>query len=214
MIQIVSSTSSAAKGEAGFTLAELLVALALLAVVLGLANGGIRFGIRAWEATRAIDRNAELSAARDMLAACLKSAVPLSSVDDEGRVALAFQGARDRLSIVCPLRREASPHWQLDLHVGGSGPARSLIASTTPFQRRKQARQLAAETQAHLLAGQIAGLDIRYFGDLDDGAGAKFHDQWAHPSRLPRLVAIAVRFADADRRVWPLLSVAIVADGR
>lgn len=213
MTRVVSSTPSETESDAGFTLAELLVALALMAVVLGLASGGIRFGVRTWEATRTIDRNDELAAARDMLAACLKTAVPLSSVDDEGRVALAFQGSRDRLSLVCPLGWKAGTYWRLDVHLSGSGPVLSLVASTAPFQRRRRARQIVMEAESHLLASQVAGLDIRYFGDLDDGAGAKFHDQWTHPNRLPQLVAVAVRFAGDDRRVWPVLAVAIGSSG-
>lgn len=211
MIEVASD--SPAEVDAGFTLAELLVALALLAVVLSLASGGVRFGVRTWEATRAIDRNAELSATRNLLAACLKTAAAVSSIDAEGRVALAFQGAPDRLSLVCPLGREASALQRVDLHLAGSGAASNLIAVTGPFQRRIKARQAAAASDPHLLVDQVAGLTIRYFGDLDDGGGAKFHDRWAHPGRLPQLVAITLRFADGDRRIWPVLSVAIAGGG-
>ncbi len=213
MIRVASSTRSDAGNDAGFTLTELLVALALLAVVLGLASGGIRFGVRAWEATRAIDRSAELAAARNMLAACIKTAAAVSSVDRNGRVALAFAGSRDRLSLVCPLGRETNAYWRLDIYLGGSGEARSLLASAAPFQRRSGFQQITLGIETHLLTSQISGLEILYYGDLGDGSGAKFHDHWTHPSRLPELVTIALQFSERDRRVWPVLEVAIGSRG-
>lgn len=213
MIEKPTSTPEESQGEAGFTLAELLVALALLAVVLGLASGGMRFGVRAWEATRAIDRNAELAATRDLISACLKSAAPVSSIDEEGRIAVAFHGAHDHLSLVCPLGRLSNTYRRLALHLDRNTAAHALVATIEPFQRRRRSRQPAPEAQTHLLAGDVTSLEIRYFGDLGDGAGPKFHDQWTHPGRLPGLVAIAVRFAGSDRRVWPVLSIAIESRG-
>ena len=205
-------------GDAGFTLAELLVALALLVVVLGFASGGLRLGVRIWEATRAIDADAEVSAARDAIASCLKSAMPLSETDPQGRIALAFEGHRDQLALVCPTGDGQRIHqpiltW-LDLRLVRSGTATHLIAATRPFIRRRRPDEDAPAAEAHRLVSNIEGLAISYFGDTGDGHGAVNRDSWEHPNRLPELVTVTVRFDQADRRRWPSLAVAVGASER
>lgn len=208
---------SSAIGDAGFTLAELLVALALIAVVLGFATGGIRFGIRAWDATRVIDENAEIGLARDMLRACIGAATPLSSVDKDGRIDFAFQGSHDRLALACPLGRSdgsaPTTFHRLSLHLLRRGARLDLVAKTGPYLRRVHVPGSESEPAVHTLVRGIAGVALRYFGDLGDGDGRSFHDQWTHPNRLPELIALAVSFDDGDRRLWPELAIAIRSGG-
>lgn len=202
-----------APDDAGFTIAELLVALSLLAVVLAFASGGIRFGTQAWEATRAVDLGAELGAARSALRACLQAAAPVRSYDGQGRARTEFQGAEARLSLVCPLVPEGGGLQRLDLYLKQTSTRLDLVAATRPYARRANPDDGDAPAEVHRLVEDLEGLSIRYFGDALDGHGVRWQEAWTQPGRLPQLVAVALHFGSNDRRSWPELVVSIKAAG-
>jgi proteasome lid subunit RPN8/RPN11 len=51
-------------------------------------------------------------------------------------------------------------------------------------------------------------LRLRYFGVLEGNGAPQWLDSWQHPSRLPLLVSVDVRFAEKDQPDWVILVVA------
>ena len=200
-----------ASSQSGFTLVELLVALALLSVVLGFVSGGIRFAIRASEATRVLDRQAALAAARETLADCIGSALPVSRIDGDGRIGLAFEGVRDRLDLVCTRSAGVSAGrsriLRLVLRTQRSASHLSVVLDVEPFSPRLDASRPAGPPGTHLLVEDMESLALRYFGDAGDGRDARWQQSWSNSARLPRLVEVAIRFAPGDVRRWPDLLV-------
>ena len=196
--------------DAGYRLAELLVALALLAVVLGYAAGGIRFGTRAWQATQTIELSAELGAARTVLRSCLAHTLPVSRVLASGRFELAFRGGSDRLMIVCRAGGAVSDGAPLE-RVVLAIERNDLVASLRDYQVREPSVDQGASAERHVLAHDVRGLAIRYFGEAEPGAGDKWHSEWAATNRLPELVGISLQLSEGDRRTWPELVVALRA---
>jgi prepilin-type N-terminal cleavage/methylation domain-containing protein len=190
--------------DEGFTLAELLVALAVTAIVLGLAAGGIGTAVRLSEASAAIDRATALAAARHTIGECIEAALALSEVDGKGHVRLAFTGSADRLELVCPLRGLT----RAVIGLRPSGSRFDFILEEAPFTHRLG----AAPSSAHLLAGDVAGLAIRYLGEERDGRGLVWRTSWSGSRGTPPLaVAIGLSFPEGDMRRWPELIVRVAA---
>lgn len=186
--------------ESGFTLAELLIAIAVSAVVLGMVAGGIRLATRVNAASASLERSAALAAARHTLEECIEGALPVSQVDRDGQIRLAFAGASDSIELVCSMGEPR--HLLLRIRSGQGG--RDLVLAAASFSQHAGERT----TSTHLLVEDIAGLSIRYFGEELDGQGARWRDAWSgEGDGLPALVGLSIGFAGGDRRRWPELIV-------
>lgn len=90
------------KNQTGFTLLELLIALSILSLIMGIIYGGMRFGNRAWDAGEArAESNQRLRLVLNQLAEEIRSAYSIKMVgetpDDKY---LAFWGEPDRIKFV------------------------------------------------------------------------------------------------------------------
>ena len=83
-------TGGLSGGQAGSTLVELLVALALLALIVTAITGGLHFGRRVWERDRSAEARVELEAAARAIEDLIASAYPATAVGTEGRPLLVF----------------------------------------------------------------------------------------------------------------------------
>jgi general secretion pathway protein J len=61
------------------------------------------------------------------------------------------------------------------------------------------------------LLGNVASVGFAYFGDMDDDAGASWHNEWRHAIKLPSLVALDVTFSAGDPRRWDRLIMPVYA---
>ena len=107
----------ASKRDAGFTLLELMVAFALVALLIMIMGGSIRFGARVWEASKIhADAIGEIQAIRGFLRERVLAARPVKRVSEDGsQNQFDFQGSRDGgvgLSAPLPvlLHGDAPPH--------------------------------------------------------------------------------------------------------
>ena len=197
----------AASGEAGFTLLELLVSLALLALLAGLIAGGLGFGRRVWRATGDLDRLSSISAVRQVLADRLAEAMPLADPGAGGVPRLAFRGDSREVAFVTPMPGRRGPaglyrtvlRWQ-----GGAGGGR-LELEQSVFQATTDGS--VPGPRAHRLLGGVQGLSLRYFGATKAGEPATWHPAWDVPNRLPRLIGLSLAFAPGEPASWPELIV-------
>lgn len=96
--------------ENGFTLLELLVAMAILGLLAAALSGGIGFGLRAWEAgQRGADRLETPAAVQALLRRQIEQAYPMLAHTDEPTI--LFEGARHRLRFLTflPQRLRRNP---------------------------------------------------------------------------------------------------------
>ena len=178
-----------ARREAGFTLLELLVAVALLGLLTVIAYGGVRFGSLSWtHAERNRTADADQAAIVRVLRQALANAYPGYASANPADPTVAFSGAAEQLTLLTPLPDAIEPgvmavrrfrlaedgtlvmDWRLDLPAadGESAPFR-----TTP------------------LAGGIARLRFSYFGpSLNPLDPASWFDQWTGMRGLPELVRV------------------------
>jgi len=90
----------AVRSEGGFTLIEVLVSLVLLALVLALLAGGLRFARGTWDAAAKLDEQAGSDIAERFLRARLGEAMPLYEHRTAGTVRVVFHGSGDALTFV------------------------------------------------------------------------------------------------------------------
>ena len=92
----------ASKRDAGFTLLELMVAFALVALLIMIMGGSIRFGVRVWEASQVrSEAISEVHVIRGFLRERVLAARPARRRSDDGsQNQFAFQGSAGSMAFV------------------------------------------------------------------------------------------------------------------
>ena len=185
------------RGDAGFTLLEILAALVVLAALLLALRQGVAFGVVA------TDTQARMAVGREDL-------------DTVARALRHLVEAMDPGTVMEPVRLNAGPHAlafptelpsaaAVDLAQPGVSAALLLTESGRLVLRwtpRRHAVQLGPPPPAHeteLLRG-VASLDIAYW--RPSPGGGTWDSAWSAPG-LPALVRLRVGFPPGDPRHWP-----------
>lgn len=208
----------------GFTLVELLIALALISLITLLLFSGLRLGTRAWEGVETIaERTAEPRIAHNFLARILTQARP-ARVSFEAEEVLVFAGDAENLELVAPLSEHVGTpglyvlklsleedgqlvltRWLLHPDVlEGSGDIPGWepfdggggISATGPLDE-----DLAAGAYGStLLLDGVEELQIAYFGISEGEQDPDWHQDWLEQPRMPEAVRIHLNTAE---RTWP-----------
>jgi len=193
---------------AGFTLVELLIAIALFGLILTGLYSGLRMATRASDAGEAHAKdNDELRAVMGFLRFELGQVYPLV-FSDEGDEQVIFEGEPDRLRFVA----------RLPQHRGVEGAYLiSLVADrdrlVLRYRLTKPDRQYLFESgdtgKEVVLVPGLESVGFSYYGKR--GRSARFYTRWDDPERLPKLVRMRIR--PKGRGVhWPDLIVPIRAE--
>lgn len=198
--------------EAGFTLVELLVAIALLGMISLALFGGIRFGARSWDAgTRQLAQINEIEVAQSLLRRLLGGAreVVLSETDG-GPDGGSFVGRADALYFAAPLpaHRGLGGAYgfalRMERHQDGN---RLVLAWRLQRPERPPAAGGEFEDQTVLLA-DVADIAFAYYSTQGRDLTPAWVERWDGADRMPQLVRLEVEFAAGDGRHWPPLTVA------
>ena len=183
-----------AKGtSAGFTLLEVLVALAVLGLLTGLLAAGLRVGLQAWRReTRLLHAHADLDATDRALRRLIATMEP-GTIGAPPLIA----GSADRLAFSAMLPPGA----------GITGPADLLLMVDQDHRlvlRYRPHRHVIAlrpppPMRETVLLGDVARLDLAYW---PRGAPFGWRRAWTGPV-LPGLVRLRIVFPDGDPRHWP-----------
>ncbi len=195
----------AAAPQAGFTLVETLVCLALAGLIGVLLLNAVRIAGGAAAAAGRAAGTEEVQSVRDHLRRTLGS---LAQTRPDGRRP-TLRGSPDGLvAVLAPdqtLERPTELAMTLARLPGGAG-AFDLVES------RSEAEALSGQPttpRSEAILGRIAGLGIRYYGAPARGARPVWLPAWSRPDRPPLLVEIQVAFPPADQRRWPPLLIAL-----
>jgi hypothetical protein len=178
-----------------------LVSLVLLALVLALLAGGVRFARGTWDAAARLDEISGADMAETFLRSRLAEAMPLYEPRTAGTVRIAFRGAADALSFVAsaPNGPEGAGLYRYALEFAPAARGRrALIVKLAPYRPRQSEAAAEWASDRHVLIRNVASATLRYFGRSAPRAEPAWHTDWTRPDALPTLVEISIARSDSD----------------
>jgi prepilin-type N-terminal cleavage/methylation domain-containing protein len=187
-------------GQDGFTLVELLVALALVSLMATAILGGIDISRRIWQTGPEREFHAEIDAAAEALRTRLAETIPAVAPGDDGLARLVFKGSPHDLVVVTlsdgrsevggmALTRIALAAQKAD---GGATPVGQIRISSTVFRAGTAFAAMPADAATAALFHDVISFDLAYFGDVTPGQPPEWQNQWLDRDHLPELVAIRI----------------------
>lgn len=200
----------------GFTLIEVMLAITLVALIMGMAYGGFRASIRATTSGEAlIEDTNRLRVTHQFVRRQLSQARPLIIEQDENDEAeqIRFEGERQRVRFVAPMPGYLSyggPYvQQLSLERGNDGL--DLV-----FYFAMLNGYLPGDLEASDGVVLMEGLDDGgfFFLGLDEEDQTPFWaDFWEHNARLPLAVGLNIDMGRDNGLNWPELVTPVLVDG-
>lgn len=205
--------------QSGFTLVEMLLAITLMAMIMGLAYAGLRAGARAVDrGEEAIDRTNRLRIVQQFLRNQISRTLPLAmAAEDETdeEVLVYFDGDRDTMRFVAPMPGYLSrggPHEQILALRRGDRGLELLFAFRLLGQERDRDPLDDPDQPPTVLIDGIAGGRFEYLSVDDEGQPTEWLDDWEDPSQTPLMVRVELEMDPASRMHWPTLEVAPLID--
>lgn len=199
-----------ARYSKGFTLIEILVALALMAMIATILIVSLEIGGHTWQrVTRTTDRIDEIMLAQTILRDQLSAIYP----DQRHRSGtnadhfLSSDGSQIEFLGTAPLA-QSDGIWRYHLQL-------EQPSGTLTLRSRRDPRNLSAGANSDWskepLLRSVASVTIHFLHESGESA-AQWIEQWNDPRALPRLIRVEVTFAPSDSRRWPPLYVSPLVD--
>ncbi|MDT8427970.1 MAG: prepilin-type N-terminal cleavage/methylation domain-containing protein [Pseudomonadales bacterium] len=184
--------------QQGFTLLELLLAMSLTALLLGLLSAGVYGLVRDWDDNAAgLDRSLDQTIAILQIERALQGAFPHGYRDPEtlGQV-VYFSGEPEQLSwvsTVSPQRDAGLMAWQLE-----SDPQQGVLLRLAPAFTDDPQPRLQQREAIVLLPGYSASFS--YLFNVGNGLDKVWREQWSGATelRLPQAVHVRLTPLAAD----------------
>jgi general secretion pathway protein J len=190
----------AARGRSdqqGLTMIELLLALAILAVLTGFLAGGLSMARRAFDADRASAAGSQTDAAIESISALIASALPVRLNQGGPAASLLFDGRQAALLFVGLSEGRSLPGGPHKFNLRRHGTD-LVVDVTAPPARAKTEAPEPAPLGVVVLHG-VREVSFRYFGRINPTAAPGWRTDWPRLERLPDLVSISVDFEDGRR---------------
>lgn len=196
------SKTGADRGEAGFTLLEVVIAMTLLAVLMLALSGSIGFVGRTWD--RAWDRSAEtgsLARVDEMARRSIENAFP-AVIKAGGKERFLFTGTAQNLRLAAHDGGANGMAGYHTIEIGMASDGRAVVYRRAPLQAAGPMARLpeTAADEAILLRGNFT-FAFSYFGTPRPKMPPAWYDSWDHRDRLPDLVRL--RILEEGREAWP-----------
>ncbi|MBL0142243.1 MAG: prepilin-type N-terminal cleavage/methylation domain-containing protein [Betaproteobacteria bacterium] len=194
--------------ERGFTMLETVVALTLLAVMLGMLFTGLRTGLRAWDAGLGrAERADQLLLTMGFLRRDLSNAFPWR-LKDPVVTRLAFLGERERVRFVSSRPAEVGGGGLAFVSVAYEAAAGPQGAGKLVMRREfaaANAQDLATldEAEKFTLLEEVTAARLEYFGSENDVIAPAWSDRWEVKQRMPSHVRLSMEVG--GRKLSPIV---------
>jgi len=197
--------------EAGYTLLELLIALALLTVIASLLLNAIGSARQALDVVDRRGTQASVPAVQSVLRRLLVEARANLDAAERADPDRAFIGEPNKLGFVSSFvpQGQYGGLWRYQIELDSSEGAAESNALVLTQQLVRPASQATGRPLRTVVVNKVRALSVRYFGAENKDSAPQWQDTWRHSYRLPHLVSVDVTFARADGRQWTPLIVAL-----
>jgi len=209
-----SGTSCRRSRQDGFTLVEVLLAVALVSIIMAMAYGGFRASVRATQSGEAvIEQTNRLRVVQQFVRRQLMQSRALIIEElDDGEI-VRFEGDRDRVRFVSPMPGYLSyggPYVQeFSLERGAEGME---LVYYYAMLNGYEPGALQETTDGRLLMEGLGGGEF-IFLDYDSETGETFWvDLWEETDRLPLAVGVLLDLDSQRGLVWPDLIAPVMVD--
>ena len=196
------------RSEAGFTLVELLVSLAIVAVLAAMVLAGAQLGFQTAAQARARGvGNASIITTQTVLRDRIEGMTPSIRFEFTRPIA-DIRGEATRFSFFAPASPAERPASLTRYRLLRSEEGELVLfalADTTAGVDPYAPGQAGWTPQ--VLLTNVERLEIAYFGSLPGDGTRAWRDSWIERGAPPQLVRIRVTFFEGDRRHWPDLVV-------
>ncbi len=194
--------------EGGFTLVEVLIAVALLGMLTVLAYGTVRLGTMAWtHTTERRDLAAEHDAIVRLLRQAIRSAYPSFTSLDYADRRITFKGEPERIDLVTPLPDAIEPGVMAreTFSLEAVGAQQGLFMTWALDLPASGERALSLHRVR--LAADVSAVRFAFFGSTESGRSAVWTDRWTGMVSLPELVRVQAWHSGDTSRPWLDLTV-------
>lgn len=205
--------------ESGFSLVEVIVALALLAMITGLLATSMRGMRLVHVAMERSDKSNSVLTVQTYLRSLLASVAPAGGAIQGGSDP-AFIGGETTLSFRSSHTSLGHPqgiyHVTISLQAGfGPRAAYDLVVDETLHRiPTPSGEPTAAPSRRSTLLTGIQAVTFAYYGRQDGfDEGQRWQSTWSAGDHLPRLVRIALRFPPGDPRTWGSVDLPLLLSG-
>lgn len=198
------SSPTTKRGEAGFSLIEMLVAITILALVLAMLPGTFSLAHRTWDATAVLDQRARQDGGRSFLQARLAEAMPIFEPVGAGAVQLVFTGSAETLTFVAPSANgpQGAGLYRFTLETKPQGSANALVVTVAPLVVKRGRDDATPPAEQHVLYDGITGASFRYYGRKDLRTPTpSWQTAWTRRDALPDAVELTVASGKSTRTI-------------
>lgn len=206
-------TTMRVRAQTGFTLLELLVAIALFSLLAGVLYGALRLAVRTADAGDRSAREADqLRIASGFITRYVGRAMPVTLANGGSR-RLLFQGAARRIVFVTTLPALAGHAGPCEIVLEGRGLRREgrLLLSYRPLDINRASGFGRGAYTTRVLVDGLLDLHFDYYGRRGRDDELAWGAEWREPLFPPELVRVRLRTDDGG--AWPDIVVHVHANG-
>lgn len=202
--------------QRGFTLVELLLAVTLMTMLLGLAYGGLRSAIRSTDRGQVLlQESGQVRSTHQFVRRQLNQMLPLAyatdGLDDEIRT--VFTGDANHIQFVAPMPGylgAGGPQVQrIEVVAGDEGL--DLLFTHALLQDFEEG-DLGLRDPVVLLEG-VADVGFQFLGEDEEGELTGWQNSWEETDKLPVSVRLDIAMSGDTPIQWPALIAGVRVDG-
>ncbi|MGJ5176504.1 prepilin-type N-terminal cleavage/methylation domain-containing protein [Bradyrhizobium oligotrophicum] len=191
--------------EAGFTLVEVLVALALFSLLAVLLFDNLKFGVQAWRSGSARAESFQRErAAQDVLRRLIGNLYPMMLGEGAAQRRIDVDGQAESLEFLsdAPAVSGGAGRFRFKLFADRKRDGVDLVLQARPELAVRQ------DTERTLLVSDIDRIELSYAARATGDVHAAWSTSWKDQSEAPGLIRLRVLMRPGDARHWPELVIA------